>query len=121
HGVVEQPVVPFADRAETFEEVSELLSEVAVVAAPGRHRAVADAMMSAAGDAEDRGEAIADADAVFGAYLIGRNARSIGFEREHNQVQHGANVVGWPARRHVEVDRVAIDLRQRSAKPFLGT
>ena len=76
--------------------------------------------MSAAADAEDRREAIADADAVFGADLIGGDASRVGLERQDDQVEHGADVVGRPARRDVEVDRPTIDLRQGLAQPVLG-
>ena len=75
--------------------------------------------MSAAADAEDRREAIADADAVFGANLIGGDARRVGLEGQDDQVEHGADVVGRSSRRDVEVDRRAIDLRQRFAEPVL--
>ena len=76
--------------------------------------------MPAAADAQDRREAIADAHAVFGADLIGGHASRVGLEREDDQVEHGANIVGRSARRDVEVDRLAIDLRQSLAQPVLG-
>src|SRR6185295_16014517 len=55
HGVVEEPGVAFADRSETIEEISELLGEVAIVACPVERVVVmAQAVMSAGADAEDR-------------------------------------------------------------------
>ena len=56
-------------------------------------------------------KSIADADAVFGANLIGGDARRAGLERQNDQIEHGADVVGWPARRDIEVDPRTIDLR----------
>ena len=75
--------------------------------------------MSTGADAEDRREAIADADAVFGTHLISGDACRVGFERQNDQVEHGADVIGRPARRDIEIDSRAIDLRQRPAEPFL--
>ena len=58
-----------------------------------------------------------DADAVFGANLIGGDARRVGLERKDDQVHHGADVVGRSARRDIEVDPRTVDFRQRFAEP----
>ena len=59
-----------------------------------------------------------------GESLVGRayawvDAAAIDNISQNNQVEHGADVVGRPARRHVEIDGPPIHLGQGPAEPFL--
>src|SRR5262249_11630035 len=119
---VKQPSVALADRAETAEEVSELFGEIAVVLGPG-HRGfvvVRELVVPGPADAENRRKAVADTDAILGAYLIGGDQRRVGLQRKDNQVEHGADIVSRSARGDVEVDRSTIDRRQSAAEPVLS-